>query len=118
MPPIIVFLLVSHLMIATTGAPVVMVRSSAGKLQPTFTRERHWREHYTCWRGPILGHANIVFDVQTAQNKYQRDILMLSIRPRRWSIFQRDGMVNIFSDHHRIGMNGFSMVLLLWDHHP
>ena len=39
-----------------------------------------------------------------------------STRPRRWSIFQRDGMVNDFFQA-TIDSNGFSMVLTPLDHH-
>ena len=38
------------------------------------------------------------------------------IRPRRWSIFQSDGMVNVFFQA-TIDVNGFSMVLATLDHH-
>ena len=37
-------------------------------------------------------------------------------RPRRWSIFQSDGMVNVFFQA-TIDVNGFSMVLATLDHH-
>ena len=37
-------------------------------------------------------------------------------RPRRWSIFQSDGMVNVFFQA-TIDFNGFSMVLTTLDHH-
>ena len=37
-------------------------------------------------------------------------------RPRRWSIFQSDGMVNVFFQA-TIDFNGFSMVLIPLDHH-
>jgi len=39
-----------------------------------------------------------------------------AIRPRRWSIFQSDGMVNVFFQA-TIEVNGFSMVLTTLDHH-
>ena len=37
-------------------------------------------------------------------------------RPQRWSIFQSDGMVNVFFQA-TIDFNGFSMVLTTLDHH-
>ena len=37
-------------------------------------------------------------------------------RPQRWSIFQSDGMVNVFFQA-TIDFNGFSMVLTMLDHH-
>ena len=37
-------------------------------------------------------------------------------RPQRWSIFQGDGMVNVFF-YATIAVNGFSMVLTKLDHH-
>ena len=37
-------------------------------------------------------------------------------RPQRWSIFQSDGMVNVFFQA-TIELNGFSMVLTTLDHH-
>ena len=37
-------------------------------------------------------------------------------RPQRWSIFQSDGMVNVFFQA-TIDFNGFSMVLIPLDHH-
>ena len=37
-------------------------------------------------------------------------------RPQRWSIFQSDGMVNVFFQA-TIEVNGFSMVLTTLDHH-
>ena len=37
-------------------------------------------------------------------------------RPRRWSIFQSDGMVNVFFQA-TIDFDGFSMVLTPLDHH-
>ena len=37
-------------------------------------------------------------------------------RPRRWSIFQSDGMINVFFQA-SIDFNGFSMVLTTLDHH-
>ena len=41
---------------------------------------------------------------------------LLSDRPERWSIFQSDGMVNVFFQA-TIDFNGFSMVLTTLDHH-
>ena len=41
---------------------------------------------------------------------------IVQIRPRRWSIFQSDGMVNVFFQA-TIDFNGFSMVLIPLDHH-
>ena len=38
------------------------------------------------------------------------------VRPQRWSIFQSDGMVNVFCQA-TIDFNGFSMVLTMLDHH-
>ena len=40
----------------------------------------------------------------------------VDIRPRRWSIFQSDGMVNVLFQA-TIEVNGFSMVLTTLDHH-
>ena len=40
----------------------------------------------------------------------------LQSRPQRWSIFQSDGMVNVFFQA-TIDFNGFSMVLTKLDHH-
>ena len=37
-------------------------------------------------------------------------------RPQRWSIFQGDGMVNVFFKA-TIAVNGFSIVLTKLDHH-
>ena len=37
-------------------------------------------------------------------------------RPQRWSIFEGDGMVNVFFQA-TIAVNGFSMVLTKLDHH-
>ena len=42
--------------------------------------------------------------------------LLREIRPRRWSIFQSDGMVNVFFQA-TIDFDGFSMVLTPLDHH-
>ena len=39
-----------------------------------------------------------------------------SSRPQQWSIFQSDGMVNVFFQA-TIDFNGFSMVLTMLDHH-
>ena len=46
------------------------------------------------------------------------DVLTFSFpgRPRRWSILQSDGMVNVFFQA-TINFNGFSMVLIPLDHH-
>ena len=40
----------------------------------------------------------------------------IRVRPERWSIFQSDGMVNVFFQA-TIDFNGFSMVLTTLDHH-
>ena len=44
------------------------------------------------------------------------EVVIVVVRPRRWSIFQSDGMVNVFFQA-TIDVNGFSMVLATLDHH-
>ena len=46
----------------------------------------------------------------------EEGVSMTIVRPRRWSIFQSDGMVNVYFQA-TIDFDGFSMVLTPLDHH-
>ena len=79
---------------------------------------------YTLGHYGLLGCAagstaieNYRIDTKSCLLKEEEKIFsQLDIRPRRWSIFQSDGMVNVYFQA-TIDFNGFSMVLTLLDHH-
>ena len=50
------------------------------------------------------------------KSEVESEYTWVQFRPQRWSIFQSDGMVNVFFQA-TIEFNGFSMVLTTLDHH-
>ena len=70
----------------------------------------HHRYHIIIIINVIIVIMAIIIDTTTIM------IIIISIRPQQWSIFQCNGMVNIFFQA-TIDYDGFLMVLTPLDHH-